>query len=64
MIKVEVNWDYCESNAVCVLEAPDVFSIDDDDCLQINEANLTPERLESLHAAARRCPRVALKIIS
>ena len=34
-MKIVVDWDLCESNALCVQICPEVFSMDDDDNLII-----------------------------
>ena len=34
-MKVVVDFDLCESNAVCMDVCPEVFKVDDDDMLQI-----------------------------
>ena len=34
-MKVKVDRDLCESNAVCVGIAPDIFSLGDDDLAQV-----------------------------
>ena len=33
--KVIVDYDLCESNAMCMDVAPEVFELDDDDYLQV-----------------------------
>ncbi|MGH7894810.1 MAG: ferredoxin [Candidatus Binatia bacterium] len=62
-MRVVVNPDLCEGNALCVKEAPEVFALGDDD-----QARVLVERPdESLRAkvdrAVRRCPRNALTLI-
>jgi ferredoxin len=57
---VVVDWDLCESNALCVLAAPEVFELQDDDTLLVLQE--TPD--ESLHGkvahAIRTCPKTAI----
>ena len=62
-MRVVVNRDLCEGNALCVKEAPEVFALSDDD-----QARILIERpIESLRAkvdrAVRRCPRNALTLL-
>jgi ferredoxin len=62
-MRVVVNPDLCEGNALCVKEAPEVFRLGDDD-----QAHLLIERPDaSLRAkvdrAVRRCPRNALSLV-
>jgi ferredoxin len=62
-MRVVVNPDLCEGNALCVKEAPEVFVLGEDD-----QAHLLIERPdESLRTkvdrAVRRCPRNALTLL-
>ncbi len=41
--KVHVDFEICESNAVCMGLAPDVFDLDDQDYLHILQEDVTPE---------------------
>ena len=60
--RVVVDWDLCESNAVCMAIAPQVFEVDDDDMLQVLDET-PPEELRDLVAdAVARCPKQALSI--
>lgn len=63
MAKVVADFDLCESNALCEALAPDVFSIDDDDFLQIGDPTVTPENRDRIEQAVAACPKSALKII-
>ena len=62
-MKVVVDYDLCESNALCMDAAPEVFEVREDDNLYV----LQEEPSESLRAkveqAARVCPKQAIKII-
>jgi ferredoxin len=61
-MKVVVDFDLCEANAVCMDICPEVFKVDDDDFLHI----LIEEPGEHLRAkveeAVRLCPRQAISI--
>jgi ferredoxin len=61
-MRVLVNRDLCEGNALCVKEAPEVFALGDDDQVVI----LIEKPDEALRAkvdrAVRRCPRNALAL--
>jgi ferredoxin len=61
-MRVVVDFDLCESNAVCMGIAPEVFEVRDDDFLYV----LQEEPDESLRAkvaeAAARCPKQAIAI--
>ena len=61
-MRVVVKLNQCESNALCMGVAPEIFHLDDDDNLVI--LNETPD--ESLRAkveeAVRLCPKQAISI--
>jgi ferredoxin len=50
-------------NAVCVVIAPKVFDIDDDDGVQILQEHPDPEQQENAREAVANCPMQALKIV-
>ena len=55
-MKVAVDYALCESNALCVDAAPEVFEVDDDDRLRVLQEE-PPESLRSkLERAVRVCP--------
>ena len=60
--KVVVDFDLCESNAVCMGIAPEVFEVRDDDFLYV----LVEEPEESMRPrvaeAAERCPKQAISL--
>ncbi len=61
-MKVNVDFDLCESNALCMGAAPEVFEVRDDDFLYV----LNEEPDESLRAkveeSAKRCPEQAITV--
>lgn len=61
--KVVVDYDLCESNAVCMQIAPEIFEVRDDDFLYL----LTETPDDSLRAKAeesvQRCPKQAIKLV-
>lgn len=59
-MRVVVDRDRCEGNAVCVGIAPDLFDLDDDDYAVV-KADPVPEDQEELaEQAIQECPRAAL----
>ena len=62
-MKVTVDFDKCESNAVCMGIAPDVFEVRDDDFLYLLTDQIRPEWEEQAREAVRLCPRQAIKLI-
>ena len=61
-MKVSVNLDVCEANAVCVGLAPDVFELDDDDVLHVLLASPPPDREAVVRQAAAMCPKQAITV--
>ena len=61
-MRVVVDYDLCESNAICMAVAPEVFEVDDDDNLNLLQEE-PPEALRpKVEEAVRRCPKQALSI--
>jgi ferredoxin len=59
-MKVEVDRDRCEGNAVCVGIAPDLFDLDDED-YAVMKVDVIPADQEDLaEQAVAECPRAAL----
>lgn len=61
-MRVVVDFDLCESNALCVGIAPEVFEVRDDDLLYVLDENPPEELRERVMAAARACPKNAISI--
>lgn len=62
-MKVLVDRELCEANAVCVRNAPEVFAIDADEKLRIERDEIDESLREKVAHAVARCPRGALKLI-
>jgi ferredoxin len=61
-MRVVVDFDLCESNAVCMGIAPEVFEVRDDDFLYVLQEE-PPESLRpKVEEAVRRCPKQAISI--
>ncbi|BDX30182.1 ferredoxin [Mycobacterium antarcticum] len=59
-MRVEVDRDRCEGNAVCVGIAPDLFDLDDEDYAVI-KVDAVPADQEALaEQSIAECPRAAL----
>ena len=63
MKKIKVDWDLCESNAMCEALAPSHFEVDDDDYLQILKEDVTDDELAVVEQAVASCPKSALSIV-
>ena len=61
-MRVIVDWDLCESNALCMRECPEVFEVRDDDNLYILNENPPEELREKVKAAERVCPKTAIRV--
>ena len=61
-MKVVVDFDLCESNAVCMNIAPEVFEVRDDDFLYILNENPGADLHEKVREAAERCPKQAIAL--
>ena len=61
-MRVVVDWDSCESNAICMHEAPEVFEVRDDDFLYLLMDEIPEELRPKVEEAVRRCPKRALSI--
>ena len=62
-MKVNVDFDLCESNALCEAIAPDVFQLDDDDFLEVLDDSVTDENRDRIERAVASCPRAAISIV-
>ena len=60
--KVVVDFDKCESNAVCMGMAPEVFEVRDDNFLYILQENPPDELRPKVADAVRGCPKQAISI--
>ena len=61
-MRVVVDYDLCESNAICMAFAPEVFEVDDDDNLNLLQEEPPEELRPKIEEAVRRCPKQALSI--
>ena len=59
---VVVNYDLCESNALCMGRAPEVFEVRDDDFLYVLQEEPPEELRAKVEAAAAACPKQAITI--
>jgi ferredoxin len=61
-VRVVVDYDLCESNAICMAVAPEVFEVRDDDNLYILQEEPPEELRPKVEEAVRRCPKQAITI--
>jgi ferredoxin len=61
-MRVVVDFDRCESNAVCMGIAPEVFEVRDDDFLYVLQEHPPEELRPKMEEAVRLCPKQAISI--
>lgn len=62
-MRVVVDFDKCESNALCVNYAPEVFEVRDDDFLYVLIENPGEELRAKVGQAVRMCPKQAITLL-
>jgi len=60
--KVVVDFDRCESNAICMGVAPDIFEVRDDNFLYVLQEEPSDDRRAACEEAVRQCPTQAISI--
>ena len=61
-MKIVVDYDRCEGNAVCMKVCPEVFEVRDDDRAHLLMERPSEDLRAMVVAAVRRCPRLALSL--
>ncbi len=62
-MRVVVDFDLCESNALCMAAAPEVFEVRDDDFLYVLDETPPEDLRAKVEAAVRVCPKQAIKLV-
>ena len=62
-MKVQVDYDLCESNALCEALAPETFELDGDDALQVLDDRVTDANVDTIERAVASCPKSAISIV-
>jgi ferredoxin len=62
-VKVKVDFDLCEANALCMEAAPEVFRVDENDVLHVLMESPPDNLRKKVQEAVRLCPRQALSIL-
>jgi ferredoxin len=60
--RVVVDFDLCESNAICMQVAPEVFEVRDDDFLYVLDETPGEDLRPKVEEAVQRCPKQAISI--
>ncbi|MHB1432313.1 MAG: ferredoxin [Streptosporangiaceae bacterium] len=61
-MRVTVDRDACEANAVCAGLVPEVFEVDYEDVLHITADEIPPALADAVRHAVRSCPKTALRL--
>jgi ferredoxin len=61
-MKIVVDYDLCEANALCMEAAPEVFRVEEDDTMTVLIEAPGEELRSKVEEAARLCPRQAITI--
>ena len=61
-MRVVVDFDRCQSNAVCMDVAPEIFEVRDDNFLYVLQEEPPEELREKVEEAAATCPTGAITI--
>jgi ferredoxin len=61
-MKVVVDYDLCEANAICMKHCPEVFRVEEDDTLTVLMDEVSDDLRAKCEEAERLCPRQAIKL--
>jgi ferredoxin len=61
-MRVVVDFDLCESNALCMAILPEVFEVRDDDFLYVLDEHPPEAWREKVMEAVRTCPKNAISV--
>lgn len=61
-MKIVVDFDRCESNAICMGVAPDLFEVKEDNFLYILDESPPESKRAELEEAVAGCPKAAISI--
>ena len=62
-MRIVVDYEACEANAVCEAIAPEVFEVDEDDQLHL-KAQPTEDTIDRVRQAVGSCPKVAISLVA
>ena len=61
-MKVVVDYDLCEANALCMEACPEVFRVGEDDTLTVLLDEIPENLRQKVQDSERLCPRQAIRI--
>ena len=59
-MRVNVDWNLCDGNGVCAIEAPEVFELDDDEYSVVLTDPVPADQEALAEQAIAACPRAAI----
>lgn len=62
-LKIKVDFDLCESNAICMSVAPAYFEVRDDDFLYVLKEEVADADRAAVQEAVDRCPKQAISLV-
>jgi ferredoxin len=62
-MRVVIDEDRCEGNALCMKAAPEVFEVGEDDQARLLIGRPPEDLRAQVEAAVKRCPRQAIAIV-
>ena len=62
VVRIVVDFELCESNAVCMGIAPEIFEVRDDDFLYVLDENPPESMRAKMEESVQRCPKQAISI--
>jgi ferredoxin len=62
-MRIVVDFARCEGNGQCAIDAPDLFSLDDDDNLLVADYEPPRQLWPQAERAVRSCPKQALSLV-
>jgi ferredoxin len=62
LMRVIVDYDLCESNAICMGILPEVFEVREDDFLYVLNENPPEELRSQVMECVRSCPKQAISV--
>jgi ferredoxin len=61
-MRIVIDFNQCESNALCMAAAPEVFALDDDDQIHVLIEEPNESLREKVELAVRNCPKQAISM--
>ena len=61
-MKIVVDYDLCEANAVCMGVCPECFRVEEDDTLTVLLDEIPEDLRQKVQDSERLCPRQAIRI--